>query len=89
MRGAVPEPELSLERQLFLSQTKALIKVLGRKKAEVFIRAMVADLTLTAEHAEAVPIRMERGRYERRAEAIDGALRAFRHDLPVLLSAIT
>jgi hypothetical protein len=76
-------PPETAERVLFRIQAAALVKVLGRKKARVYLHAMAEALREGVTLAEVTPIRAGAGAPAKRA-ATQEALEILRHDLPVL-----
>jgi hypothetical protein len=68
-------------------QTAALVRVLGRKRAQRFLRCMAEDLATRVSYAETLPIMPRPGLAERR-EASRAAAAAFESALPMLLAAL-
>jgi hypothetical protein len=75
------------EHVLFQVQTIALLKVLGKKKAQPFLRAMATELAARQSYAEATPIRAPKN-YPAKRDATREAADVFRRDLPTFLAAI-
>ena len=79
----VPTPE----HVLFQVQTIALLKVLGKKRAQPFLRAMAEELAARQSYAEATPIRAPKS-FPAKRDATREAADVFRLDLPTFLAAI-
>jgi hypothetical protein len=75
------------EHVLFQCQTIALLKVLGKKRAQPFLRAMAEELAARQSYAEATPIRAPKT-FPARRDATREAADVFRRDLPTFLAAI-
>ncbi len=75
------------EHVLFQVQTIALLKVLGKKKAQPFLRAMAAELAARQSYVEATPIRAPQS-YPARRNATHEAANVFRRDLPTFIAAL-
>jgi hypothetical protein len=79
----VPTPE----HVLFQVQTIALLKVLGKKRAQPFLRAMADELASRQSYAEVTPLRGAKTLPAKR-DATREAVDVFRRDLPTFLAAI-
>lgn len=75
------------EHVLFQVQTIALVRVLGKKRAEPFIKAMAEELARRQSYAEATPIRAA-ATYPAKRDATREAVDVFMRDLPMFLAAV-
>jgi hypothetical protein len=85
---SIAPPALTPERILWRAQVSALIRVLGKRKAERFLRSMSDNLETVQTYADLEPLRVDRATVRERRDAVQQAVAAFRADLPALLAAL-
>lgn len=86
VRGAEDPP--SADHLFALALARALVGVLGQKKGRRILHAMADDFADQLARAQTIPLHMDRATAERRKEAAEAAVSAYRRALPYLLGAL-